>query len=64
MRRYLTCPAKAEWYDARATDFVARQVHDRDPSPRRTGLLDAHGNPLFLVDQMDPIGFQRLKERP
>ncbi len=38
---------------------MAHTVFEPDSSPRETGLLDAHGNKLYSISEMDPIGFVR-----
>lgn len=56
MKRYVT---KAGW----SPDWWLHEpqngltVFERD-APRKTGLLDAQGNELFAVDEMEPIGFR------
>jgi hypothetical protein len=35
-------------------------VHEPEPIRRKTGLLDAKGQPLLSVEEMDPIGFVRF----
>jgi len=60
MVRYVAVPAVAEWYEARATDYLARTVHEAEAEkPSKTGLLDASGTPLYRVEVMDQIGFIR-----
>ena len=62
MTRYIAKPATADgdWWDAKATDYLAKTVHVAEDSPRPTGLLDARGNKLFAVDDKPPVGFVRL----
>lgn len=33
-------------------------VHEPDPAPVATGILDAAGVPIFRVETREPIGFQ------
>jgi hypothetical protein len=33
-------------------------VIEGDPAPAETGLLDAHGTPLYRVAEREPIGFR------
>lgn len=63
-RRYVTRPVLVAYddWDAVAVDFLARTVHEQDRSPRPTGLLDAHGDEIFAVDEAEPIGFIRHKD--
>lgn len=42
------------WHNSPATMTVVE-----DDTPRDTGLLDAHGNPIMSVATMAPIGFTR-----
>lgn len=49
------------YYEAAATDYLARTVYERDRSPIVTGLYDAAGNELFAVEEVDPIGFVRFE---
>ncbi len=42
-----------------AERYLARVVHELDPAPRDSGLLDAYGESLFAIDKLDPIGFVR-----
>lgn len=44
-------------------DMNGRVVVEREPGMRNTGILDASGTPLYAIEEMDPIGFIRLKER-
>lgn len=37
-------------------------VFEADDGPQETGLLDAHGNPLYRLVERRPIGF-RVKPR-
>lgn len=61
MRKYVTGSETAsEWFDARATDYLARTVHEQEPQRVKTGLLNADGRPLFRVEESDPIGFVRF----
>ena len=62
VKRYMTHrPTRAADYEASpdAETYLARTVHEPDPAPYRTGLLDAFGEPLWAVVELDPIGFIR-----
>jgi hypothetical protein len=60
MTRYFTAP-RADWDDdAKALDHLARTVHEPEPKPRDTGLLDAAGKKLWAMDDRQPIGFVRF----
>ncbi|WP_290497653.1 hypothetical protein [Hyphomonas sp. UBA4494] len=60
MRRYVPRPRLA-YYEADATDYLARTVYERDTSPMPTGLYDGAGNELFAVEEIDPVGFVRFE---
>lgn len=64
-RRYIAITRpRGDWLGAvDATDYLARTVYEAEPSPRATGLFDASGTELYAVDEVDPVGFVRLKER-
>jgi hypothetical protein len=61
MKRYLTRRSRSADIDKGpdAETYLARTVHELDPTPFDTGLLDAFGAPLFAAYEMDPIGFIR-----
>jgi hypothetical protein len=69
MKRYESRP-RAAWVqgeDAYQNDYrpsppPSLTVFEQEPSERRTGLLDHHGNPIVSIEQMAPIGFGRSKE--
>lgn len=60
-RRYTTAGIITRWSHADALDSLARTVHEPDPQTFDTGLLDASGNRLFAIDEMERIGFVRFK---
>jgi hypothetical protein len=65
MRRYQAKrrSPKACDYDY-APEFISTTtVIEPEPSSVCTGLLDKHGNDIYAVDQMGPIGFIELSER-
>ena len=43
-----------------AGEFVAtaNEVHEPEPDPQRTGLLDQYGNPLYRVVERHKMGFE------
>ncbi len=60
-------PHRAWWddlyqLDRNPTGLDRLQVIELDTEPRPTGLLDPHGNPLFRVEEKQPIGFVPLRE--
>lgn len=58
MKRYVTKAARwHDWIDSET--YLARTVLEPDPTPRETGLLDANGNKLYAVEELDQIGFMR-----
>ena len=66
MRRYVINPRLApvpEWSGEGpdAEHYLSRTVHEPDDSPVDTGLLDAHGNKLFAINEMAQIGFIRRR---
>jgi len=59
IRRYVT--RLADMYSQPdAETYLSREVIEPDPEPRETGLLDAHGNKLYSVLEMPPIGFVKF----
>ena len=65
MKRYFTIPrpAKADaisdgdgWVSSTAT--VVLEPHQE---PRHTGLYDAHGAPLYSVEEREPVGFALVR---
>ncbi len=67
-RRYLTNARRLdddekdgrEWWerDANALDIFDRLVvHEPESRLRPTGLFDASGNPIFVSEEMEPIGY-------
>lgn len=58
MRRYICKPRRAcdddyEWEPSITATMVVEPDHD----PQPTGILDMHGNELWAVDEMGPMGF-------
>lgn len=45
-----------EWHDG-SEGLTTITVHESDDGPQDTGLLDAHGTPLFRMSDRQPIGF-------
>ena len=58
-RRYVTLRYSEELGCECPDIGQAHTVFEPDRSPQRTGLLDAQGNELFAIDEMDQIGFIR-----
>lgn len=44
--------------DGNASDPKSIQVYEAESEMRPTGLLDAHGQPLFRITKRTPIGFR------
>lgn len=64
MTRYVTLPATAECWETRASDSLARTVHEQEPDgPRKTGLVDARGTPIFVIADRKPIGFVHFGDK-
>lgn len=61
MKRYVTC---ADWFEVRATDSLARTVHEQESGPKETGLLDANGRKLYAMIETGPIGFIQFRATP
>lgn len=60
MKRYTIKPRQSEeYYEAYGPDFLARTIHEPDPGPYDTGLIDKHGNPILAHCEMPQIGFVR-----
>lgn len=62
-KRYFTAP-HMRWSAELETECpdigMAHTVHEPEPRVIDTGLLDASGNKIMAIDQMDPIGFTRF----
>ena len=52
-----TPPKNNGWYEADATDSLAKTVFEAEPECVDTGLLDANGCSIYRVSEMDPIGY-------
>ena len=63
MKRYVTRGKGADsWdYEEARPPTLSLAVIEANPEPVFTGLLDAAGNRLYSVDELDPIGFVRFK---
>lgn len=60
MRKYVTLRrTKAADVDGEpdAENYLARTVYEQEPQVIDTGILDLHGNPVFAIEAMQPIGF-------
>lgn len=42
--------------------MTATVLHEPERGPRRTGLLDAQGNDLWVIDEPAPLGFDLSKK--
>lgn len=62
MRRYTVRPRSHDWWDDEPM-LPHLTVYEPDDRPRPTGLLDHHGNELMAVDEREPIGFMRFRDR-
>lgn len=62
--KYVTAPhAEWIWATVKGVDFLAKVVTEPEPAPpRKTGLLDASGTPIYRLEVHNPIGFVRFKE--
>ena len=61
MRRYIiNAKPRANFEDlyVDAESSLARTVYEPDQSPIDTGLLDAHGAPIYAIHEPRPIGFR------
>lgn len=60
MKKYVTAAHRprldGDYYEANASDFLARTVHEQEQEARDTGLLDAHGVRIYSFEEK-PIGF-------
>lgn len=61
-KRYITQRWSDQWQGEVIDIGQAHTVFETERIPRRTGLLDASGNPLYAVDEMDQIGFIRSNQ--
>mgnify|MGYP000930187892 FL=1 len=57
--RYVTLrsPPRAWDSDGPMAERPTMTVHEAVPAPQPTGLLDAHGAPLYRIEERNPIGF-------
>jgi len=65
MKRYITMRTKAAdmWDGPDPEDYLSRTVFEREPQAIKTGLLDAHGNDIYMIEENDPIGFVRWEDQ-
>lgn len=63
IRRQLPRHRSGEYWDDELLNLPNLTVFEPAPEPEKTGLFDSQGNELVAVDERDPIGFLRLKER-
>jgi hypothetical protein len=61
MKRYVTTAGTffTEWGQASTAEVVV----EREREVRKTGLLDASGNPIYSIDETAPVGFIHLSQR-
>ena len=61
MKRYVTMRTKAaDMYDEPdAENYLARTVYELETRAIKTGLLDAQGNDIYMIEENDPIGYVR-----
>jgi hypothetical protein len=59
MKRFVTRSATLWDHYLNAEDYLGKTVFEPDPTPRPTGLLDAGGNKICVVEELDQIGFVR-----
>lgn len=63
MKRYVTLshkPKSADYSsDPDGEDYLARTVFEPEPKAIRSGILDASGNDIYCIEEMEPIGFVR-----
>lgn len=61
MKRYATTAGTffTEWGQASTSEHIVEQ----ERQVKKTGLVDAHGNEIFSIDETGPVGFVKLKER-
>lgn len=51
--KYVALASVDEWHQP-----AAETVYETDEMPRKTGLLDQYGRPLYRVPERQPIGFR------
>jgi len=51
------------WDGPDPEDYLSRTVFEREPQAIKTGLLDAHGNDIYMIEENDPIGFVRWEDQ-
>ena len=63
VHRYVTFahkPKSADMWDGPdAETYLARTVFEPEPKAIRSGILDASGNDIYCIEEMDVIGFVR-----
>jgi hypothetical protein len=50
-----------EWLLGDRIEPPSMTVIEADPAPRFSGLLDACGNKLMVIDRPEPIGFVKFR---
>lgn len=61
-RRYTIRPAASDYWDD-VPMLPTLTVYEPDDRPRPTVLVDHHGNDLVAIEEREPIGFVRFRER-
>lgn len=61
MKRYVTMRSKVAgmYDDPDAENYLARTIYQPEPQAIKTGLLDAQGNDIYMIEENDPIGYVR-----
>lgn len=63
MTEYRAIQGYYPWYPPETENTPTMTVHDTERQPIDTGLVDAHGVPLFRMPDHRPMGFQPNKPR-
>lgn len=66
MAKYVAIAHPAAWSDSCLSwqDRPTCVVHEDDPAPKPTGLVDASGTPLYRLSERIPIGFHNRFKNP
>jgi hypothetical protein len=63
MKRYFLKTKAANMYDGPdAENYLATTIYQIEPKAIRTGILDAKGNDIYMIDEPEPIGFIKWRE--
>jgi len=65
MRRYITRPKgwEGDWSNYPGPAPLTITVWERENGPQKTGLLDSLGEPLYAIDEPEPIGFNHWSRK-